>query len=64
MEVMIQVIILMRIVLITVQPFIDKRHNGWLAWMVFYFIFSELVPFMIIACQIDKKRRPKKFKEL
>ena len=62
MEFMLQTIILFRIVMTLAQPYINKQGWGWFVWMVFYFIFSELGPFMILAWQIHKKSRPQKFR--
>ena len=63
MEFMIQTIILCRILMTLVQPYIKRDKGGWLAWIIFYFIFSEFIPFLILAWQIHKKSKPKEMKE-
>ena len=56
MEFMIQTIIISRIIMTFSQQWFDKESIGWGVFMMCYFLFSELIPFIIIAFYLNRRR--------
>lgn len=59
MEFMIQTILISRITMTFSQQFFNKPSTGWAVFMMCYFIFSELIPFMIIAFRLNRRQKNK-----
>jgi hypothetical protein len=57
MEICCQIIILTRLATTLTQQYIPKDSMMWAYYLLFYFIFSELIPFLIIALKINRKFR-------
>jgi len=59
MEFMIQTILVSRIAMTFLQQTFDKPSIAWAIFMMCYFIFSELIPFMIIAFRLNRRQKNK-----